>query len=80
MMWRISGDGDSRLIMDGNRVVGSLVKIGDEWRVEILWWSQIGDLRFNSASYEACLAYISGACAMATRMTEQLEDWKNNNQ
>jgi hypothetical protein len=68
MMWRVTAGGDSRMILDGNRVVGSLVKVGNDWSVEILWTS--GDIKFVHPSYEACLAYISGACAMATRMME----------
>jgi hypothetical protein len=68
MMWRVS---DGGIILDGDRVVGSLVKVGDCWSVEILWSASAGDLRFISGNYEACLAYVSGACAMATRLMQQ---------
>ena len=68
MMWRVTGDGDHRLILDQDRLVGSIVKVDGDWSVEILWAT--GDIKFRSANYEACLAYVSGACAMATRMAE----------
>ena len=51
MMWRVTGDGDHRLILDQERLVGSIVKVGDDWSVEILWAT--GDIKFRSANYEA---------------------------
>jgi hypothetical protein len=69
MMWSLKGVGDSQLIQDGNRVVGSLVRNDSDWSVEILWSGASGDITFVG-NYQSCIAFISGACAMATRMLE----------
>jgi hypothetical protein len=35
-------------ITNGNLAVGSIVKIGNKWLVEILWSGPTGDIKFES--------------------------------
>ena len=66
MTWKVHQEGP---ILDGNRVVGSMIEktrggIGltkpEEkiWRVEILWMT--GDIVYDTAVYAAALAFILG--------------------
>jgi hypothetical protein len=47
-------------ITNGNLAVGSIVKIGNKWLVEILWSGPTGDIKFESDSIAAAMGFIEG--------------------
>jgi hypothetical protein len=47
-------------ITNGNRALGSIVKVGNKWLVEILWSGPTGGIKFESESITAALAFIKG--------------------
>lgn len=57
--WHTEGDGRLLLIMDDKRVVGSIVKSGDVWSVEIPM--MVGDdIRGEFDFQLTALAFVSG--------------------
>ena len=47
-------------ITSDNRAIGSIIKAGNKWLVEILWSGPTGDIKFDSDSIAAALAFIKG--------------------
>ena len=47
-------------ITNGNLAVGSIVKIGNKWLVEIPWGGPTGDIKFESDSIAAAMGFIEG--------------------
>jgi hypothetical protein len=62
MAWHTEGTGNSIVIRNGNRVVGSIVKgdICNRWFVEILWSRPGSDIKGEFASYNMALAFVEG--------------------
>jgi hypothetical protein len=61
--WIVSGDGDSRLILNGDRVAGSVVRRDDNaagWHVEVLWSGPTGDITYDAPTMLAATAFIQG--------------------
>jgi hypothetical protein len=61
--WIVSGDGDSRFILDGDRLVGSVWRRDDNaagWRVEVLWSGPAGDISYDAPTMLAATAFIYG--------------------
>jgi len=56
--WHTNGSDDSFLIMDGDRVVGSIAKRGPHWRVEVLWSGD--DIEFEATDYITAQAFALG--------------------
>lgn len=67
MAWEIKGD----LIMDGQKLVGSIVGHSHGCRVEILWSARGGDLSYPKrgacATRLECEAFVRGAEQMLQR-------------
>jgi hypothetical protein len=51
---------DNYLIQDGDRIVGSILKQGGFWNVEILNAGAGGDLTFQGHDYAQALAFAAG--------------------
>jgi hypothetical protein len=47
-------------IASDNRAIGSIVKVGNKWLVEILWGGPTGDIKFESDSIAAAMGFIKG--------------------
>lgn len=69
MSLRIEGDGDEKLILDGQRLAGSIVRHGTGWRVEVLWRGPGGDMIYKAASLHAAMAFLAGVDEMLKRVT-----------
>jgi hypothetical protein len=64
-MWQVHQDG---FIMDGDRVVGTMVAAGrGRWRVEILWSGPGGDIQYETDVHASALAFILGVEATTSR-------------
>ena len=62
-------DPDTFLISrDGSTIAGSIVRVGEQWRVEILWSGPGGDITFQDASLPRVLAFVGGVSAMMDRL------------
>ncbi|WP_425906691.1 hypothetical protein [Nitrobacter sp. TKz-YC02] len=49
------------LIMRGdNTISGSIVRAGDQWRVEVLWGGPTGDIVYDAPSLETAKAFVDG--------------------
>jgi hypothetical protein len=48
------------LIMDDERLVGSICREGEMWKVEILWSGPGGDITGSFAEYKSALAFVKG--------------------
>ena len=47
-------------ITSDNRAIGSIVKVGTKWLVEILWSGPTGDIKYESDSIAAAMGFIKG--------------------
>ena len=47
-------------ITSDNRAIGSIVKVGTKWLVEILWSGPAGDIKFEAENITAALAFVKG--------------------
>jgi hypothetical protein len=47
-------------ITSDDRAIGSIVKVGNKWLVEILWSGPTGDIKFEAESITGALAFING--------------------
>lgn len=67
MSWHTNHIGtDTVIIMDEDRVVGSMKTDGPHWHVEILWSGN--DITYQAADYIQALAFVSGAEAVFQRI------------
>jgi hypothetical protein len=82
MTWTIETTPDSRyLIMDGNRLVGSIARLEqpdeeecqDRFKVEIIWSGTGGDLTYEGNLDEA-RAFVEGVEAMLERVMPKPPD------
>ena len=56
-------------ILDGNRLVGSIVHQGNNWSVEILWHAD--DIKGSFTEYGEALAFCQGVETLANRLTDE---------
>ena len=54
-------------ITSDNRAIGSIVKVGTKWLVEILWSGPTGDIKFEAENITAALAFIKGVEKLSKR-------------
>ena len=64
MTWQVHQDGP---ILDGDRVVGSMVPRGKLWCVEILWSGPGGDIIYRTDTHSSAIAFILGVEAVFNR-------------
>lgn len=57
MTWQLHQEG---LILDGDRLVGSMMPDKGRWRVEIMWSGPGGDIVYETEVHAAALAFIIG--------------------
>lgn len=70
MPWQIQKLTDMHaFIQNGDLVIGVIeCKPGRCWLVEIMWFGHGGDYRFESATYDAAVAFIQGVEAAQSRL------------
>ena len=71
MPWDIkrAGDGgDHWLIMDGNRLRGTIHKVEPVFRVEIPWSGRGGDITYSSATLGHACTFVRGVEAVFDRV------------
>ncbi|WP_441267923.1 hypothetical protein AB7G19_16260 [Bradyrhizobium sp. 215_C5_N1_1] len=53
-------DDNAVLIKCDEIIAGSIARIGEHWRVEVLWTGPTGDIVYDAPSLPAALAFIAG--------------------
>ena len=71
MTWQVHQEGP---ILDGDRVVGSMIPLPrtqdkiQRWRIEILWSGAGGDMIYETDTHSNALAYVLGVEAVFNRL------------
>jgi len=63
-----SGPDTFLIIRDGGTIAGSIARVGEQWRVEILWSGPGGDITFQDASLPRVLSFVDGVGALMDRL------------
>jgi hypothetical protein len=68
MPWAITKTGDDWLIMDAGRPRGAIREVGPNFRVEVPWSGQGGDIIHSAPTLGHAIMFVRGVEAMLMRI------------